>query len=168
VSTQTVKHPKATESFPVLDVATFQSKNLFLPPTNSSSPTVVNRTSLEIPKARCFTVSSLLSPDECKALIDQIEELRPESVDWEYDPAYRSCMRRSVRATALADVLWKRILPLLQVQDIADVRPFGFGNEGTWAPYGINPVLRFSKYGKHKDRFAKHRDGSFVEDDDHR
>jgi hypothetical protein len=74
----------------------------------------------------------------------------------------------------------------LERSDLADVSPFGFGNEaaalsntsthvtpppfvrqGTWAPRGVNPMMRFSRYeaGGH---FQWHRDGAFVLHDERR
>ena len=47
-----------------------------------------------------------------------------------------------------ADILWKRVKVMLNREDLYDVRPFGFGNEGTWKPIGINECIRFTKYNK--------------------
>lgn len=47
------------------------------------------------------------------------------------------------------------------------MRPYGFDNEGFWAPLGINECIRVVKYSK-GGHFEAHKDGTFVLDDDHR
>ena len=75
-----------------------------------------------------------------------------------------------------AEILWKRVSQHLLVEDLADVRPFGFDNEGgkgcdsskgVWQPIGINECIRFTRYheGGH---FKPHRDGGFVRNDEER
>ncbi len=46
--------------------------------------------------------------------------------------------------------------PFLCSEHVADVRPYGFGNEGTWRPLGVNSCVRFAQYpvGGH---FQRHR-----------
>ncbi len=44
----------------------------------------------------------------------------------------------------------------MRSEHVADVRPYGFGNEGTWRPLGVNTCVRFAQYptGGH---FQRHR-----------
>lgn len=55
------------------------------------------------------------------------------------------CDRLVARSQPLADLIWKRLLPLMTRDDVAEVRPFGFGAEGVWQPLGINDVIRFTR-----------------------
>lgn len=90
------------------------------------------------------------------------------------------CDRLVARSQPLADLIWKRLLPLMTRDDVAEVRPFGFGAEGVWQPLGINDVIRFTRCvfidvprngltllsyspGGH---FQMHRDGAFVLNDE--
>jgi hypothetical protein len=71
------------------------------------------------------------------------------------------------RRQELAELVWTRLLPHLTRDDLADIRPFGFGAEGIWQPVSINDVIRFTRYKK-DGHFQMHRDGAFVYDDDTR
>lgn len=88
-------------------------------------------------------------------------------VDWEYAKEYRDCERVILQSNKLAEDLWNRIKPLLVLEDLFEVKPFGFDNEGTWQPIGINECFRFTKYSK-DGHFNPHRDGGFVRTDEER
>ncbi|KAJ1558008.1 hypothetical protein HK096_004085 [Nowakowskiella sp. JEL0078] len=111
-----------------------------------------------------FTIDNFFSPEESRFYIDQAENLSFESIDWEYAKSYRDCVRVVAKSDQLATTIWSRLMKHTVYSDFAGVQPFGFGTRGTWAPIGINPVFRFSKYldGGH---FSPHRDGGFVIND---
>ena len=64
-----------------------------------------------------------------------------------------------------AEMIWERLIPFLQRDDIEGIKPYGFDNQGVWSPKYINPCIRFSKY-QPGDHFSTHRDGGFVVNDD--
>ena len=49
------------------------------------------------------------------------------------------------RAEGALQTIWQRLLPHLTRDDLFEMRPFGFGNEGTWQPTGVNAVIRFTR-----------------------
>ena len=106
--------------------------------------TATARIDANISGARAFRVLNLLSPDEAQELAAASAALGMKPVDWEYDPSYRSCTRCVLSAPGLAKRLWERLSPLLTESDLA-VRPFGFGNRGTWRPVGLTDCLRVSR-----------------------
>ena len=57
--------------------------------------------------------------------------------------------RALLRSRALADRLFRRLLPWLEAADLADVRPVGVAADdaaGPWKPCGVNEVLRVTRY----------------------
>lgn len=82
-----------------------------------------------------FQAVALLTATECKGLVKLVEARGLGSITWEYDPvcssaemqlirvqAYRSCTRLVLKMPQLAAELWRRLRPLLHVEDIAEVR----------------------------------------------
>jgi len=124
------------------------------------------RTDLSLPQGRGFTIADFLTADEASELVQEAESRGFASVEWEYHKSYRDCTRVILRDEALADKLWKRLVPHFRVDDLA-VRPFGYGADGFWVPKGVNPLFRITRYtqGGH---FEIHRDGGFVVTDDYR
>jgi hypothetical protein len=72
-----------------------------------------------------------------------------------------------LKSEILAQQLWERLIPFLEIEDINGVKPYGFGAEGVWVPTSVNPCFRFCKYEK-GGHFQKHRDGGFVWNDEKR
>ncbi|KAJ3130245.1 hypothetical protein HK098_004292 [Nowakowskiella sp. JEL0407] len=125
-----------------------------------------SRNNLTVPGARAFSISNFLSKEECRFYISEAERLSFEGIDWEYAKDYRDCVRVLASSDEFADILWRRIISHLTREDFENVRPYGFGaTKGTWAPAGVNPMIRFSKYNK-GGHFQRHRDGGFVIHDD--
>lgn len=116
---------------------------------------------------RAFVIHDLLSADECAFLKKRVAEIGFESIEWEYHRSYRHCERVLTKSPSLATELWRRIRTRLQIEDVRGMRPYGFGQSGTWRPYGVNECVRFCKYGK-GGHFQPHRDGGFVLTDDDR
>lgn len=54
---------------------------------------------------------------------------------------------------------------LLVRDDLYEIKPYGFDNQGIWSPDHVNPCIRFSKYPV-GGFFQSHRDGGFVINDD--
>ncbi|KAJ1562131.1 hypothetical protein HK096_001719 [Nowakowskiella sp. JEL0078] len=124
------------------------------------------RSNLTISGAKAFSIQNFFSPEECDYYVSESLKLSFESIEWEYKKTYRDCVRVVAKSEQMGISLWNRLLPYLSLDDIEEVRPFGFGaTKGTWAPVGVNPMIRFSQYnpGGH---FAIHRDGGFVIHDD--
>jgi hypothetical protein len=120
---------------------------------------------MHLDSGRLFQLEPLLSSAECEALIKQATDAGLEPVDWEYSPEYRKCDRVVVRSPTLATELWTRLRAHLERDDVYDVRPFGFDQQGTWRPIGVNECIRFTRYSA-GDHFQPHRDGSFVVNDE--
>lgn len=112
-----------------------------------------------------FVVADLLTPSECASVVSVAEAAGLSAVDWEYDPSYRSCRRVVLRSRPLAAAVYARLLPLLSPAACERVRPFGFDGDGDWRPCKVNEVVRVSRYDP-GDKFERHRDGAFVENDD--
>lgn len=128
----------------------------------------MERSDLIMTGTRVFSLSNLMSSEECAYYIREVQETAPpQPVDWEYSPRYRSCRRSTVRCPELASALWERIQAVLRVDDVALVRPFGFGTDGSWAPVGVNDVFRITRNDV-GDHFNAHRDGAFVIDNENR
>ncbi|KAG2374621.1 hypothetical protein C9374_010640 [Naegleria lovaniensis] len=115
---------------------------------------------------RCFYIGSVLNYLlECKPLIEATRKLGYLPLDQEYPKEYRNSERVLVISKKLADLLWRRIKPHINEDDLKGVRPYGFGNEGHWIPIGIHECLRFNRYAK--DAFFKpHQDAKFVKNND--
>ena len=108
-----------------------------------------------------FSISNILSADECLDYVHKAESAGFEPVNWEYHEDYRKCERVVFQSFDLSQVLWDRIKHHLTRNDIEDVKPFGFENEGVWIPFCVNPCIRFTKYGK-DDHFVSVKFDSFV------
>jgi hypothetical protein len=152
-------------TYPAIPMFSDEQSFFSSPPVSGAS--VQRETLGAFPAERCFQLHSVLSEKECQFYVEQSTKLGYNCVDWEYVKEYRDCERVVVKSKPLADLLWKRLLPHLQREDIADVRPYGFGGEGVWQPVGINPCIRFTRY-KPGGHFSLHRDGSYVESDQYR
>eukprot|EP01125_Pyxidicula_operculata_P007220 TRINITY_DN2454_c0_g1_i2.p1 TRINITY_DN2454_c0_g1~~TRINITY_DN2454_c0_g1_i2.p1 ORF type:complete len:975 (-),score=208.94 TRINITY_DN2454_c0_g1_i2:42-2966(-) len=114
-----------------------------------------------------FTIENFLTKKECQSLIDCSEKMKYSSIEWEYDPAYRNATRVVTVSDVLSQAMWKRLMQNIDSSDIADIRPFGFGNEGTWTPFCVNECIRFTKYTAGQF-FKPHKDGSFVRNNENR
>eukprot|EP00299_Pterocystis_sp_00344_P016123 c8077_g1_i1.p1 GENE.c8077_g1_i1~~c8077_g1_i1.p1 ORF type:complete len:1060 (-),score=298.28 c8077_g1_i1:48-3197(-) len=159
-------HENLHKGFPELDptATEFPALQNILTTTQSIQCT---RQDIPVTQARCFRLLNALTPSECSGIIETVSRVGFEDMSWEYDRSYRSGTRKVMHSRILAEELWKRLSTHFVLSDLDQVRPFGFGNEGTWAPDGLNPVFRFVKY-QEGDLFSKHRDGSFVETDNRR
>jgi hypothetical protein len=73
---------------------------------------------------------SPLTRAECQQLIQETENLGYEPITWEYEKSYRDCERVLVKSEKISEKLWQRILANLNKEDIENVRPYGFFNEG--------------------------------------
>ncbi|KAG2393822.1 hypothetical protein C9374_003586 [Naegleria lovaniensis] len=113
---------------------------------------------------RCFTISSILYPEECHELIESTEQIGYQDIDDEYVKEYRNSQRVLVKSKKLANLIWKRIIPFFKVSDIEKVKPYGFNNNGRWLPVRLNECMRFSKYSD-QTFFKPHMDAQFVADE---
>ncbi|KAL9652677.1 hypothetical protein ABK040_003979 [Willaertia magna] len=113
---------------------------------------------------RCFTISHLLSEDECDGLVDFLNKFEFKSLTDEYPKEYRNSERLLVISKTFSNLIWKRLKGYLKKEDLQNVRPYGFDNNGKWKAIGINECLRFSKYNE-KSFFKAHMDGQFIRND---
>ena len=116
---------------------------------------------------KLIEIENFLSENQCNFLINLIENLKFESIDWEYPEKYRNNTRKVVFYEDLANYIWEKIESQLEHKDYWNIRPFGIGTAGKWYPYGINSCIRFSKY-EQLTNFDKHKDGAFVITDNNR
>ena len=144
----------------------------------------MERTDYPVKQGRCFGISNFLSKNECNELITLCLQLKFKSIKWEYSPSYRSCKRLCKfiffflflfflwliyflvgHDDKFASIVWNRLKEILVRDDLYNIKPYGFGNEGIWSPDHVNPCIRFSEYSA-GDHFQMHRDGGFVIHDD--
>lgn len=103
-----------------------------------STPTRCKKT------ATCLHLSPFFSSEECQFYVQQTEAYYT-SVGNEYPVEYRNNERCLVQSEALAEQLFTRIM-LACGKEFANCKPFGFDSQGIWRPYGVNNVLKFSRY----------------------
>lgn len=128
-----------------------------------------------LPNERAFMLKNFMSAEECAtsafslgsrsnaAVIAATEQIKYQSIDWEYTPDYRYASfslslhllivdanrhadRLVARSADLAEAMWQRLLPFLTRDDLFELRPFGFGARGTWQPISVNDVIRFTRH----------------------
>jgi hypothetical protein len=108
-----------------------------------------------------------LTTNEVANLLQTIEVLGYEKIDWEYPDDYRSCSRRMAISSRLAKCLWDRIIPHFRQEELNDIRPFGISGKGKWFAECVNPYFRFTKYNE-GHFFKKHQDGGYVNNNNQR
>ena len=92
-------------------------------------------------------ISNLLSPSECKQIIEDNEESLIST-----SGAYSKRLRHMYLDYNLVDVLWSRLEPFYGTDRVVD-------EEGrAWTATSLNPFLRFCKYTPGND-FGPHQDG---------
>eukprot|EP01084_Bolivina_argentea_P149794 261645_1 len=116
---------------------------------------------------RLFTIDNILNSQECEYLINVTNKEGYKSIDFEYDKNYRECERIVCKSEQLSKIIWNRITPLFTRNDIDNILPFGFGQNGIWRPTHINECFRFTKYSN-GNQFKSHRDGGYVRNNTNR
>jgi len=129
--------------------------------------TNINRKDIEFTNNLLFMLENFLTDSQSEFLIEKIEKLKFQDIDWEYPSDYRSCKRKIVFSDDLSCFLWKKLVNNLNWEDLQHVSPFGFEKEGKWFAHNINPCLRFTKYEK-GNFFKKHLDGQHVQNENER
>lgn len=114
-----------------------------------------------------WLVDGLLSADECRALIARSEEHGFGPTD--FVKSYRGNLRLTVTDSGLADVIWRRLRPLMPAKvRLKRPRSPGDGNwwsyypkaGGTWEACGLNECWRLAKYYP-GDQFQCHCDSAY-------
>lgn len=137
---------------------------LFKPSINTSS---TNRIDKKLENNLLLILENLITDEQSKNLIEAIEDLNFQKIDWEYPPDYRSCRRKIVFSEDLALFQWKRIVNYFEWEDLQFISPFGFEKESRWLAHKVNPCFMFTKYQK-GDFFKMHLDGGHVQIEDDR
>jgi hypothetical protein len=103
-------------------------------------------------------VQGLLTPDECKALIDKIESLGPEvaTIDTQSGAAVRTDVRNNDRVIFDDEELARTLLDRVRGRVPKEIHGMSLA--------GINERFRCYRY-KAGMRFAPHKDGAFYRDD---
>ncbi len=106
-----------------------------------------------------FTVSGVLTVDECRALIERAESIgfAAASVRTHSGPKMMTNIRNNDRVNLddaeLANLMWSRVSSVLPILD--DLRPLS-----------VDHRLRFYRYEPGQE-FKRHKDGSVTNDDGH-
>ncbi len=64
-----------------------------------------------------------------------------QSIKFEYPTDYRKCERVACQSFELANIIWNKIKLYFNRDDIENIRPFGFGNDGIWRPTNIISIM---------------------------
>jgi hypothetical protein len=135
----------------------------FVPDSLALSP---ERSTLEVAGQSVLSVRGLLSSHECDAVVQEAaKDGRMEAVNWEYVATYRRCTRSVTSSPTLATTILERLRPLLMMEDLDGVQPYGIGTDGHWVLAHVNPCMRVSCY-EAGSGFLKHRDNGFVFSDE--
>lgn len=120
---------------------------------------------LDTSSARVWKIDNFLTVEQCNGLLKSVSTIGFKGISWEYDADYRSCERVVGYCPELAEFFWRKIRSSFDYRQMADLRPFGFNNEGVWMPVQVNSCFRFSRY-KSGGHFEPHRDGAFASSSD--
>lgn len=123
----------------------------------------------------CFLLRNLLTPSECKAIIDQAEGFGLQPCG--YSQRMRITERVLVKGEELGELLFARAKPYLidmHINSELQKRPAGLpeslpmaGEEMIWSATGLNPVFRVCRYAA-GGFFQPHHDGGFDYNREHR
>eukprot|EP00759_Apiculatamorpha_spiralis_P011555 PhF_6_TR18908/c3_g1_i2/m.27615 len=126
----------------------------------NTPPAGAERHSVNVPNHHVWRVEELLTPDECKRIIQQTEEyLQP--VTNLFPTSHRNSKRALIMSSELATNLFNRILPFFRIEDIRRKIPLCYNNDGVWFPHSCNECIKVSKY-ENGGHFADHRDGPWI------
>lgn len=110
-----------------------------------------------------LVVDDALSDGECAALVAALVA-SPELSFWGKDDAarrFRDADTLEVRHPALADALWRRLEPLLNMEAVRHVDDaLVHDAEALWRPVSLNDHLLFAAYPVASGHFAPHTDGA--------
>lgn len=119
------------------------------------------------PVRNLFGVENILTADECKWLTNYAtnDDNFWQEIKREYPKEHRQGRRALVMNQTIADCIWQRLKPHFLSQDVAKIKPVGFGTMGDWRPVAVNPMLRFveSPEGGH---FSAHQDAGYCASND--
>jgi len=129
--------------------------------------TSIIRKDIDLKNNLLFLLEDFLTDSQSKYLINTIENLNFQSIEWKYPPDYRSCKRKIVFCEDLSFYFWKKLVNYFEWEDLQLISPFGFEKEGKWLAHKVNPCFRFTKYQK-GEFFKKHLDGQHVQNENDR
>ncbi|KAG2378120.1 hypothetical protein C9374_008742 [Naegleria lovaniensis] len=118
-----------------------------------------------------FYIDDVLTSEECEQIIEKSEtQYGYRTLEHEFLKYERDNDRALISFPYFADLLWKRIKPVLEKDPHvwSELRPFGWHNEGKWQPSFINTCMRCCRYTGPCVGFIPHRDGNFVASMDQR
>jgi hypothetical protein len=104
----------------------------------------------------CFTLDGLLSPDECKNLIQAAEESGFKDLERGYRKGYRDNQRVVLYDEISATILFDRVKGYLPRRIVE------LSSDTEWELGYLNPMIRFGKYNPN-DAFAAHKDSGFSD-----
>jgi hypothetical protein len=113
---------------------------------------------------QAFVLYNVLSSEECKFFIDEMEKMEQESLCWDKPVLYRKNNRCMVMSKDISDFIWKRVGHLLKGSIDVEVKR---GQSvmacpvGKWSPFTLNEKWRICKYFP-SGLFGAHYDGSMC------
>jgi prolyl 4-hydroxylase len=138
----------------------------FAPGPATTQDVAPSRTTLHVAGHAVLMVKDLLRPQECDDIVrEAAKDGRMQPVNWEYVATYRRCTRSVTQSPVLAATIFQRLRPLLTLEDLDGVQPYGIGADGLCVLSFVNPCIRVSSY-ESGSGFQKHRDNGFVFSDD--
>lgn len=122
----------------------------------------IKKTDLPLER-KAFILENVLTPEECKQLIEKSCELGYDNMETEF-PGNK---RMFIMVYDLATELWKRIQSFIESDpQLFTMIPFGFNTHGNWRPSGLNPCFNFCAYFAPCTGILPHRDANFIADID--
>ena len=113
-------------------------------------------------------LGTLLTGDECDAIVNNLETKEFEKMSNKYDHEVRNNSRLVAIDDRLGRTLWRRLKFGHKLSKlIQHTKPLGFNVQGEWEMSGVNPAMRINKYQR-GDFFAPHKDAQYAPNGDER
>ncbi|GAM27865.1 hypothetical protein SAMD00019534_110410, partial [Acytostelium subglobosum LB1] len=125
---------------------------------------IIQRTLDVLKPKTAFVLDHVLSPSECKYIIDKGEEIGFDNLKF-YKTQYRGNVRIMVSSHSLSATVFERIKQYLP--DNLNISLKYDSINGKWKLHEVNEMWRLCKYNL-GGAFAPHLDGNFVRDSDNR
>ena len=135
--------------------------------SNVNGATLCLNHALNLPVDNTFImIDNLLSSAECAEIISKTNNYYTD-LEMEYLPTERDSKRLLNMNNEMTEIIYERIKIYVEKEhEKLNLKPFGFGVEGKWQPFGINPCFRHSVYNAPSIGFKPHRDSCYIENAD--
>ncbi|EFA86274.1 hypothetical protein PPL_00836 [Heterostelium album PN500] len=126
-----------------------------------------SRRDLNLQTSYGFLVDNLLSPEECQFYIDESLKKGYRTIEKEFPKEYRNNTRYLGKCKTLSNVLWTRLQHHFKTEEVENIKPYGFDQDGIWIPLGLDDCFTFGRY-EPGGRFKPHLDATYAESPDTR